>query len=337
MISLEVQSQDLANLRFAYSPLVELSMSYKHWRNGDLGMLRPWGEEAARALHDIELPYMDALILPKHYVADFLTPTPTTSETDIEREFERVRRTPLRVIRQNIEYVIAMDGDSPVRQQFLAFPYESIECLIEELRLYWSRTLAHYWPRIRSVLENDILFRGRDLAMDGVESLVGNLSPVARFAQSRILLDKPYLCRVPDNGEHWLQDDYSLSLEGRGLQLVPVIFGTSSLSWQVHPEWAPMIIYPARGAGLWYSAPQLDPEQSLQVLLGSGRAKLLVTLQTPAHTSELAQRLSVTSGAVSQQLAKLNEAGLVDSHRSSHKVYYRLTERGQQLLDLFAS
>ena len=337
MISLEVQSQDLANLRFAFSPLVELSMSYKQYRSGNLGMLAPWADEVSRALHGVELPYMDAVILAQHYVADFVTPTPNTNEFDIERDIARLRTTPVEVIRKNIEYIIIIDGETPARRHFMALPYEALECLIAELRLYWSLALAHHWPRIASVLESDILFRARDLATEGVETLFRNMSPVVSYKDAQIRLDKSYLDCNYQVGKALKHDNYSVSLEGRGLQLVPVIFGHNCLSWQVQPEWAPMIVYPARGAGLWYSAAQPDAEQSLQLLLGAGRAKLLVALQTPGHTTELAQRLSVTSGAVSQHLAKLNEAGLVDSHRSSHKVYYRLTNRGQQLLDLFAA
>jgi DNA-binding transcriptional ArsR family regulator len=336
MISLEVQPQDLANVRFAYSPLVELAASYKELRSGYLGPLQAWGDEARRSLADTALPHMDAMILAHSYMADFLTPTPTTNETDIEREFDRMRRTPVSVIRQNVENTIMVAGESPIRRQFLAYPYESMECLIEEMRLYWSRTLAYHWPRIVTVLENDILFRARDLATDGVQSLFVNLNPIVSYSSTAIRLDKMYRCH-PDAFMTGAESDFSVSLEGRGLQLVPVIFGCSTVSWQVEPQWTPMLIYGARGAGLWYSAAQPDPEQSLQVLLGSGRAKLLLALQSPAHTGELASRLSVTAGAVSQQLAKLNEAGLVDSHRSSHKVYYRLTPRGEQLLALFAS
>jgi DNA-binding MarR family transcriptional regulator len=336
MISLEVQQQDLANLRFAFSPLVELSMSYKQYRNGELGIFGQWVDEVNRALHGVELPYMDAVILPRHYVADFITPTPNSNEFDIEQAFAQMRFTPVEVIRKNVAYLMIVDGETPARRHFQTFPYEALDCLIEEMRFYWSVALARHWPRMVSVLESDILFRARDLAIEGIETLFRNLSPVVSYRDAQIQLHKQYLSCNYESGKTVQFDDFNVSLEGRGLQLVPVLLGCNSLSWQVQPEWAPMIVYPARGAGLWYSAAQPDPEQSLQRLLGAGRARLLVALQTPSHTTELAQRLSVTSGAVSQLLARLGEAGLVDSHRSSHKVYYRLTNRGQQLLALFA-
>nr|PZN51604.1 MAG: hypothetical protein DIU68_16175 [Chloroflexota bacterium] len=328
MISIELQPTDLANIRFAYSPLVELSMSYKRLRADGASLFPRWADEVRHALHDTPLPYMDALILPRDYVADFITPTPTRREVEIEEEFARVRETPHETIRKNVRTLIALDGESPERLHFLAHPDEALDRLLDEMRLYWNRTLAAYWPRIIDVLENDVLFRARELALDGAECLFVNLSPIVRFRPNVIQLHKEY---------YYCDPTTEYSLDGRGLNLVPVIFACRDLSWQVSPEWAPMFIYGARGAGLWYGAPLPDPEEALQLALGSGKARLLVALKTPAHTSELARRLNITSGAVSQQLGRLNQAGLVEPKRSSNKVYYHLTPRGQKLLELFAS
>ena len=96
-----------------------------------------------------------------------------------------------------------------------------------------------------------------------------------------------------------------------------------------------MLIYGARGSGLWYRAEMPEPDKALRMALGTGRAKVLVALKSPAHTAELAQRLKLTSGAISQHLQRLNHAGLVESHRSSHRVYYHLTPRGEKLVGLF--
>jgi DNA-binding MarR family transcriptional regulator len=104
---------------------------------------------------------------------------------------------------------------------------------------------------------------------------------------------------------------------------------------QFAPHWQPMIMYSARGAGLWYHAASPEPDQALRIALGTGRARVLVALQSPAHTGELALRLNLTSGAISQHLQRLHQAGLVESHRSSYRVYYRLSSRGEKLVGLF--
>ena len=51
-------------------------------------------------------------------------------------------------------------------------------------------------------------------------------------------------------------------------------------------------------------------------------------------TTEVASRLGVTPGAVSQQLAMLRRAGVVDAHRSGRGVYIELTPLGTSLLAL---
>jgi DNA-binding MarR family transcriptional regulator len=96
-----------------------------------------------------------------------------------------------------------------------------------------------------------------------------------------------------------------------------------------------MLIYPARGVGLWQHGSASPPDEALQLTLGASRARLLQSLAEPAHTNDLAHRLCLTAGAVSQQLGRLSRAGLIESYRSGSKVYYRLSSRGERLLDVF--
>jgi DNA-binding MarR family transcriptional regulator len=58
-------------------------------------------------------------------------------------------------------------------------------------------------------------------------------------------------------------------------------------------------------------------------------------MMTPATTGEIARQLGLTSGAVSQQLERLKQAGLVEPHRTGKRVYYQLTRRGEELIGLF--
>lgn len=51
-------------------------------------------------------------------------------------------------------------------------------------------------------------------------------------------------------------------------------------------------------------------------------------------TSEIAARLGVTPGAVSQQLAQLRRAGVVEANRSGHGVYSSLTPLSSRVLAL---
>jgi DNA-binding transcriptional ArsR family regulator len=97
-----------------------------------------------------------------------------------------------------------------------------------------------------------------------------------------------------------------------------------------------MICYTPRGTGLWWRKPDTTAIHSLELTIGEARAHILQSLEIPASTGEVAHALRVTSGAVSQHLSLLNKAGLVENRRSGKRVYYSLTERGEELLKLFS-
>jgi DNA-binding transcriptional ArsR family regulator len=327
MITIGLQPGDLENIRFAYSPLIELTASYcVTLRQHKQAPYRSWIEEVRQALHGYEFPYIDAVVPPHHYIADFVTPTPTNTHSMLEDELRRVHDTPPDLIRKNILVTIKAGGETEIRRHFLVNPREALECLLQELRLYWQLTLAHHWDRMRSVLESDVLFHAREMALHGVDHMFEDFSEWLRYRESVIYLNKK---------NHLGQEDLSVQLEGTGIYLVPAVFQRGHLSWQVVSEWQPMLIYGARGSGLWYHANLPEPDAALRLALGAGRAKVLAALQSPAHTTELAQQLKLTSGAISQHLRRLHQAGLVESHRSSHHVYYRLTPRGETLVGLF--
>jgi DNA-binding transcriptional ArsR family regulator len=324
MITIHMTPDDLVDIRFAYSPLIELVGSYETLvkPSHQLYFTR-WIQDAKRTLNRIELPYLSEMIQGQGYIPDFLTPTPVTTRLTIEDEIERMLSVPNEIIRKNIEELIRHSGTSEIREMFLVYPRESLWCVIEEIRVYWQRVLAEHWPRLNTILEDDILYHGRRLALDGVNGLFATLHPVMTYQQQQILIDKP-----KSHGHR------ELSLNGEGLQLVPAVFASCSIMWQVSPEWRPMVIYGARGAGTWRQETQ-DPSQSLELALGAGRARVLQALMNPANTGELAIKLQLSAGGVSQHLDRLAQAGLVEPHRSGKRVYYHLTARGEQLLALF--
>jgi DNA-binding transcriptional ArsR family regulator len=65
--------------------------------------------------------------------------------------------------------------------------------------------------------------------------------------------------------------------------------------------------------------------------MGAQRAALLASLSQPATTSELARRMEMTAGGISQHLAVLRDAGLVRSSRSGRLVLYVRTPLGENL------
>ncbi len=327
MITLQLSPGDIEKVRFAYSPLIEVVSSFKLLRAPDYqSEYASWIEETTRLFNRIDFPYMSATILPHRYIVDFLTPTPTKTILSFEDELDRVREASDEQIRQNVEFAIGIGGMSPARREFLDHPRETLECLIEELRFYWQQALESHWPQVASLLESDVLFRARSLALYGIDAMFTDLSDRVELRSGEILLLKECKPHYPP----------VYQLKGEGIQLVPSMFASCGGMWQVVPEYLPMIIYQTRGLGLWKrDNAAVVPDEALSLTLGTSRARLLQTLTEPAHTLDLAQRLNLTAGAVSQQLGRLAQAGLIESYRSGSKVYYRLSSRGERLLDVF--
>ena len=127
--------------------------------------------------------------------------------------------------------------------------------------------------------------------------------------------------------------DPDRQVSDHGLQFVPVT--RSSSTWLA--EWPPddyALIYPARGIA--DPPPALEPD-AVDRLLGSGRARVLRELHRPATTSELVAMLGASLGTVGDHLAVLRNARLIVGTRVGHRVVYRRTELGDQLLDPPAS
>ncbi len=117
----------------------------------------------------------------------------------------------------------------------------------------------------------------------------------------------------------------------RGLVFAPTCFARGAIT-TISDEHPPMITYPARGQGAMAGTPQPPPTTpALEQLLGRPKAQLLAMLAEPACTTDLAARLGVTPGAVSQHLAVLFATRLVTRARHGRMVLYTRTPLGTEL------
>ncbi len=335
MISINVTPTDILRMRFAFSPMMEAVISFHmliHKAKPPPAQYIQWVEEAERALYNLELPYMRTLIGNYSYIPSFLTPTPTAPVMDFEEDIKRLQATPHEIIVEKIQFMTEFVGEREDLSIAMADPERTIRHLVDELRLYWERTLAHHWSRMIAILENDILYRAREQALFGASDMLNAIHPMIGYEDGSLVIRKKWHMHkeIPDQtGHHY-------DIAGRGLQLVPAIFSYPKMYWQFGETYDPMFIYGTRGTGLWHYAEPEDPEEALKVVFGMGRSRVLYALTTPRSTGELAHLLQITSGAVSQHLNKLSQAGLVESSRSGKRVFYRLSHRGQALIDLFS-
>jgi DNA-binding transcriptional ArsR family regulator len=332
-------------LRFAFSPLWECIASLRvlaepsahPWHLG-------WLRQAQKALAGQDMALLFSLVRCavgpgakdyraepfercepagiRNYIPDFLTPPPTTPFPDFETELALMLATPFDLVRRDIEKNFSDLAVVPdYASGFLADPASALAALAQTLRLYWHNTLALHWPRIRLLLEGDVMLRSRQLALSGGAGLFATLHHDLSY-QAGILLRQS-------------QRDIDIWLDGRGLLLVPSIFvGVSVMSTFAAP-WQPMMIYPARGAAdLWADSP-LVPAEALAALLGAGAARVLLALAAPVGTVELAKRLGQSAGNISHHLARLEQAGLSEGIRQGRSVYYQRSVRAEGLLALY--
>ena len=316
MIEWTFAPEDAARIRFAFSPLWEAVMSLIVLRAPAAHTLHvPWIRTALPRVAELDLSELFALVPVRGPTADFLAPPPTSPLPEFGAELDAVRCTPPKRIVAELGEVPGLPG--AVAQRIRTEPTAAIGRLADTLQAYWDLALAEHWPRIQALLEADVLWRSRRLALGGARALFDDLHETIAWHGDRLSAADPF--------------DYSGSLAGEGLLLVPAVMLWPDVRKLVEP-YQPMLAYPARGiATLWMTGAPPAPD-ALAALIGRSRAALLTALAQPASTTHLAQRLSLTPGAVSQHLSVLHDCGLVARSRVGRSVLYRRTRNGDTLL-----
>ncbi|WP_405014182.1 ArsR family transcriptional regulator [Kitasatospora sp. NBC_01539] len=317
--------EDLASASFACSPLQEVTLSLRMWvhpgvyvhQTAAFERLRP----AFERLDGVEL-LRSLVATANRYQPDFLTPRPTTPFPDVRAELETVRAFPPDRLRGELEQTFLPHDRRlpPLLDAGLDDPARLLADIADALEEYWVHCLEpEWWPRARSVLHADIVHRSRILAERGAAALFADLD-------GRLLWGDGVLTIRRD----WGDGDTDIAVDGRGLVFTPTFFARGAITC-ISDEHPPVITYPVRG-GATAAAPPVPGPRALERLIGAPKARLLAMLDEPTSTTELARRLGVTPGAVSQHLAVLAETRLVTRARHGRVVLYGLSPLGEQLL-----
>ncbi|MBY8875781.1 winged helix-turn-helix domain-containing protein [Micromonospora sp. PLK6-60] len=322
MISFELGVEDLADTRFAVSPIHETVLSLRVLREAGLHALHlPWRRAVLGRLDGVDTDLLLSLVGPDRAVPDFLTGRPTSFAPTLTEELALARAVPADVVRRDILAVYARGRLPDVLRVLTAADDEPVvalrDAVCEHLHRYWDAAIRPTWPQIRLVLEADMTYRARQLAVGGARLLFADMHPNLRWHDGVLHIDKMI-------GQH------HILASGRGLLLVPSVFAHKPAPPVSRVE-PPVLAYPCRGvATLWAPAPTPDPT-ALTALLGPPRARLLGLLAEPLPTVEIARRLTVTPSAVSQHLRVLHATGLVTRTRDGRHVLYRRSPLGDQL------
>jgi hypothetical protein len=320
MITLRFGPAALAHVRFAISPLTETRRSLRVLDDPGAGALHlPWAVEARRLTADLDLSLLRAMDPSGVYTPDFVSPPPTSPLDEFEDQLAVVVATPPEQARAEVQRSYRRKPPLPaVLEPFVEDPAAGVAAVADLLRAYWDRALAPHWPRVRAVLEGDVLHRSREMADGGAERLFADVDPTVSWADGVLSIDKPA--------------QQSVDLEDRGLLFVPSVFTWPDVVLVTDPKWQPTIVYPARGVGTLWETDRPAAPDALGALLGKVRAGVLMALDRPRSTTDLAHALGVSAGGVSQHLSVLREAGLVHGHRVGRMVLYLRSPTGDGLV-----
>lgn len=320
MIAYRFGHEDLLRTRFAISPLMELSGSVEAFRQPEKFVVHaPWAAWARERITGLEWDLLDAMIPQDSAVyPDFVNPPPREPQARLEAELRRVLETPHAQVAKELRDVHP-DGVPEVARVLVDDPARGLERLVGQMRAWWDALLAPRWEGILAMLDREIAERGRRLADVGPAAAFADLNERVAWRDGCVEVD-----RAPGRRE--------VDLDGRGLLLVPAAFAWPDV-WPMHDlPWQPAIVYAPRGVAELWAPEEGDGAGALADLLGARRAAVLLALDRPVATLELAARLAASPAGVSAHLKVLRRAGLVDGRRAGRHVLYGRTRAGDALL-----
>jgi DNA-binding transcriptional ArsR family regulator len=323
MVRFVLSVADALRFRFAISPLgevVRLARAVANPKTFSRGAHAAWLREHHPELLEVQRrrdlrPLLALLAARSDYYPDFLTPTPEDMLGDFEDELSRVAATPQEQVDIEVGYCLERANLSAELSRLLRSPGLAVELAVQ-LRAVWDALVAPAWPRLRDLLERDVLYRSRLLARGGLESLFADLEPLLRLSGRTLSVD--------------LTHEETYVTDGSGLRLIPSAFIWPFALAMLH-EVPPALIYPSRGVATLFMD-EGRPEAAVAKLIGPTRAEILELVGEPAHTAGLARRLARSPGNVADHLKVLRECGLVTRARAGRNVLYSRTPLADALL-----
>ncbi|MFC4113641.1 ArsR/SmtB family transcription factor [Nonomuraea zeae] len=251
------------------------------------------------------------------YFPDFLTPAGQRS--CVGEGLEAVLSTPVARIRAEVGKLAALHRRPPSWFGDLADGRPgALDRLGRAVRRYHDAVLAPYERELAAAVGADLAGRTRELAAGGVERLLAGLHPSARWRSPVLSVDYAV--------------DADLHLNGRGLLLIPTLFGVHNLITLADRDQAPVLVYPVRREALWElpdgAQGRLDV---LSDLLGPTRAAALNVVDEGLTTTALAGALGVSPSAASRHATALRKAGLIRTVRRGQRVLHSRTRLGEAL------
>ena len=284
-LRLHLSVDGLARTRLAHSPLWETVFSLRVLRDpGASSLHAPWALAARSRLDGIDHETLLSLWSPCAAAPDFLTPAPLSTGSPIDEELDRVLETPAEQVKRDLALTFE-DSLPPGLETLYRKPSAGLERLVQLLHAYWERALADHWPRLRLVLEGDVVYRTRALAAGGTLAVFDDLHERVGWEHGDVVI-----------GAGDPAADHLVDVDDQGLLLLPSAFVWPMVATMFRPPSAPVVVYPSRGIGTLWEVGEPSGPQALAALIGRTRAGLLAMLDAPLSTSDVAQRAGLSIG-----------------------------------------
>ncbi|MFD0541797.1 hypothetical protein ACFQY7_56310 [Actinomadura luteofluorescens] len=154
MIEFVLAPDDVARVRFAFSPLWEMVRSLRVLADPSGHALHlPWVRTVRPRLRGLGFETLLDVVLPAGYIPDFLTPPPRTPLPDLGAELATVRATPPEVVAAELTWTAPGNPPRPARRAMAADPEGTLATLADLLERYWEVAVEPFWPRVRDLLE----------------------------------------------------------------------------------------------------------------------------------------------------------------------------------------
>lgn len=325
MLRIHFTSDDLRNITVAEraDPLWDVLLSLHTLQEKDDSLVFSEWRRRTRAALPASARLLTELARPWGYSPDFLTPG--RGEAGFEAQLDRVLSTTRTALRADLATLASETRTTPWTRDLAEAKAPALGKLGLAITEYHRVALAPYQERMRAHADADRDRRARALLSGGVDRLLAELHPRARW-------EAPVL-HLP------VYADQDLHLEGRGLVLVPSLFLRIQPITLLDADRPPVLVYPLQPQLGWLT-PGLPADGAssggsspLVALLGRTRAVVLEAAAAPGTTTEIAARAGVALPVVSRHAAVLRSAGLLETRRAGQAVRHHVTGLGLAVLN----
>ncbi len=312
MLRVRFTAEDLLRVRFADepAPMVELTLAIAALRRSD-PVFALWRRRTSQTLPRSAGPLLE--LVPGTGKGPLFLDPPSPGFDD---GLDRVLSTPTPFVRTELRRVhAARSGPAPWTRLLAERDREAWQALERAVRTAHEGVLARSWDRIRAGFDAERAWRVQLLAREGIRATLAGLVPGGRWDGTTLTFEGT--------------DDIEITLDGRGITLLPSVFWTGRPLVGTYPREA-FLVYPAVTP-----LPLLDEPatgNALAALLGRTRAAILELLTHPRTSTDLARELGVAKSSVSEHTKALRAARLLTAQRDGKAVRHSCTPLGLGLL-----